>query len=247
MEDQKIIPEYLNDSSSNLKLNLRVNQKLFRAVRRNDHIDAKRIGVGEIKHLIADAENITEKDIAGLASRIKRRRNAGELDLIRLSQAFLQSIGNIRAFINIPGALNVIVKELTGNDSNRKVLACECLCNMSLGSENCCEKLSMAAGSYLLMFLDSTNRRLAVRFAIASFLFNFYLIFALYFQDTALWTLTNLSVMPGSKSVNILMSQKIIPTLMATISINTTNPDFVSELYATLDIVVNSIVLRFEI
>lgn len=145
-----------------MKSNLRFNQKLSRAVRRNDNIDSQRIGVGEIKHLITEMENITEMDIAGLASRIKRRRNADEPDLIRLSQAFLQSTENIRAFINITGALNVIVKELTGNDSNRKLLACECLCNMSLGPENCCEKVSMAAGSYLLMFLDSSNRRLAV-------------------------------------------------------------------------------------
>lgn len=166
MENKEIIPETY--TSSNLKSNLRFNQKQSRAIRRNDHIDAKRIGVGEIKNLITEMENITEMDIAGLASRIKRRRCADEPDLNRLSQAFLQSVGNIRAFINIPGALNVIVKELTGNDSNRKVLACECLCNMSMGSENCCEKVSLAAGSYLLMFLDSTNRRLAVNIATAN-------------------------------------------------------------------------------
>lgn len=167
MEDKEIVPENVNGVSSNLKLNLRFNQKLSRSSRRNDHVDAKRIGVGEIKHLITEVENITEADIAGLASRVKRRRTAAEPDLIRLSQAFLQSIGNISAFINIPGALNVIVKELTGNDSNRKVLACECLLNASLGSEICCEKVSMAAGSYLLMFLDSSNSRLAVNIEIA--------------------------------------------------------------------------------
>lgn len=177
MEDKEIVPDYRVDETS-LKLNLRVCQKLCRSGRRNDQIDAKRIGVGEIKLLITEEESITEADIAGLASRIKRRRNAGEPDLIRLSHAFLQTIGNIISFINIPGTLNVIVKELTGNDSNRKVLACECLCNMSLGSENCCEKLSMAAGSYLLMFLDSTNRRLAVNIAKASFLLNCLLTFA---------------------------------------------------------------------
>lgn len=99
-----------------IRSNLREHRKLERFNDRNDSSDAFRIGVGAIKEIIQDFDNITEKDVTGLASRIKRKKGATEEDLNRLSHAFLLSVENIVTFSKITGALNVIVKELTGDN-----------------------------------------------------------------------------------------------------------------------------------
>lgn len=176
-----------------IRSNLREHRKIERLNCRNDSSDAYRVGVVAIKDIIDDLDNITEKDVTGLASRIKRKKSATEEDLNRLSHAFLLNIENIVTFSKITGALNVIVKELTGeatwlffliscfisnkncfckigNDSTKRILACECLCNFSLGNEVCCAKLTLAAGSYLIMFLENTHQRLAVSVVAAYYL-----------------------------------------------------------------------------
>lgn len=77
--------------------------------------DSLRLGLGQIKEEFAAQDNLSEKDVHGLASRIKRRKHATSEDLFRLALAFLQGIENINAFAAIPGALQVLVKELTGS------------------------------------------------------------------------------------------------------------------------------------
>lgn len=51
---------------------------------------------------------------------------------------------------------------LLGTKSEPQMLAVECLCNLSLGSEADCEKIAQRAGSYLHTFLQSSNESLAV-------------------------------------------------------------------------------------
>lgn len=98
-----------------IRSNLREHRKLERFNDRNESSDAFRVGVGAIKEIITDFDNITEKDVTGLAARIKRKKGATEEDLNRLSHAFLLNVENIVTFSKITGALNVIVKELTGD------------------------------------------------------------------------------------------------------------------------------------
>lgn len=101
-----------------IRSNLREHRKLERFNDRNESSDAFRVGVGAIKEIISDFDNITEKDVTGLASRIKRKKGATEEDLNRLSHAFLLNVENIITFSKITGALNVIVKELTGDSQS---------------------------------------------------------------------------------------------------------------------------------
>lgn len=109
------------------------------------------------KHRFDDDELITEHDIHGLCTRIKRRKGADTEDLRRLSIAFIQSEENIAAFMRVTGAINVIVKEFTGNDRTQQILAAQCLCNLSLGNETCCAKLATFAGSYLMIVMLNIN------------------------------------------------------------------------------------------
>ncbi|KAG4068247.1 hypothetical protein HA402_007767 [Bradysia odoriphaga] len=191
-----------------IRTNLREHRKIERLHGRNESSDAYRVGVVAIKDIISDLDSITEKDVTGLASRIKRKKGATEEDLNRLSHAFLLNVENIVTFSKITGALNVIVKELTGNDSTKRILACECLCNFSLGNDICCEKLTSAASSYLIMFLESTHQRLAV---------------------TAAWTISNILVTEQTKTVDILLSQGLMHKLIGLITLKSSNDELVAE------------------
>lgn len=121
-----------------------------------------------------EAEIVTEDDIKGLCSRIKRRKRADAADLVKLGTAFLQSENNITAFLSVIGAIDVVVKELTGSSSSQRILAAQCLCNMSLGSEFCCTKIASTAGVYLMICMDSNDTYFAVGFR--KFLFEDFLI-----------------------------------------------------------------------
>lgn len=86
---------------------------------RADARDALRFGLGEIKDQIRQLLALNEDDVIGLATRIKRHKKASPEDMYRLSHAFLQSNENISAFNKIPGAINVLIKSLTGKPFNR--------------------------------------------------------------------------------------------------------------------------------
>lgn len=76
--------------------------------------DALRFGLGQIKDEISELENLSIQDVRGMAGRIKRRKQASAEDMYRLSHAFLQGNDNINEFAGVPGAIQVLVKELTG-------------------------------------------------------------------------------------------------------------------------------------
>lgn len=116
----------------------------------------KRLSAFE-KNRFTESEIVTETDINGLCSRIKRRKRASAEDLQRLANAFLQSESNISAFIKVTGAINIIIKEFTGSDKNQQLLAAQCLCNLSLGDEISCSKIATFAGSYLMIFMLNSN------------------------------------------------------------------------------------------
>ena len=131
----------------------RLQVKLDREKVRNKVHDVKRIG---LKKLVKkESEKVTENDIKGLASRIKRKKHAAKEDLIKLSQGFLESEENITTFCKITGAINVIVKELTGKNADQRLKASECICNLSLGNEVCCEKIALLAGTYLATYIEN--------------------------------------------------------------------------------------------
>lgn len=146
--------------------------------------DRQRCGLTEISASILEHELLTEKDVQGLSSRIKRRKSATSTDLKRLSAAFLHDPKNIETFSKITGALNIIVKELSGTEMEHQVLAAECLCNLALGDDVCSRKVAQVAGSYLVLYLDR-NKRLI---------------------ETCLWVIQNL-LLSGEKTRKILIAQ----------------------------------------
>ncbi|KAH8352425.1 hypothetical protein KR084_004076 [Drosophila pseudotakahashii] len=153
--------------------------------------DALRIGLGQVKEEVAALESLGTKDVIGMAGRIKRRKHATSEDLCRLSLAFLQGNDNINAFAVIPGAIQVLVKELTGPHIQRHIDAVECLCNLSLGEAHVAEKIASLAGSYMVTYLDGKEERL---------------------KKACLWTLANI-LSTCEKAGKTLLQMQLVPKL----------------------------------
>lgn len=103
-----------SEAVQTLRTNLRTNLKISRDSKRHGQIDSIRIGIGEIGEHIANVNVYKESDVLDLAARIKHQKHAKPDDLNVLSHAFLQTEKNIKCFLSITGALNVLIKELTG-------------------------------------------------------------------------------------------------------------------------------------
>ncbi|XP_063700647.1 uncharacterized protein LOC134830959 [Culicoides brevitarsis] len=196
IEDVK--PEKENEVLLNIRQKNRDDLHNVQHNKRLSAVDRQRCGLTEIVANIQEHELLTEKDVAGLSSRIKRRKSATPTDLKRLSAAFLHDPANIEAFSKIPGALNVVVKELSGNEIENQVLAAEVLCNLALGEDVCSKKIAQAAGSYLILYLDCVSNKLLV--------------------ETSLWVIQNL-LLSGEKTRKVLIAQGLpekLVTLMET-------------------------------
>uniref|UniRef100_A0A182PAU4 IBB domain-containing protein n=1 Tax=Anopheles epiroticus TaxID=199890 RepID=A0A182PAU4_9DIPT len=184
---------------------------------RKKELDRNRAGLGELQHSIGVIEHITEQEIKGLAGRIKRRKRCDAMDLVQLSYGFQQSRENIAHFIRITGAINVIVKELTGHDTNLQLLAAECLCNLSLGDDVCCEKIANFAGTYLIAMAENPNCRPL--------------------QETCFWTLQNI-VGSSPKGSKLLFSQGLVVVLVRLLD-SVTDQEAADDIILTLELALN--------
>lgn len=169
-----------------IRQNVKENIRIARLKNRQDELDSSRsISLDDLKDQTVNLQTFTTKDVYDIIEKIKKQRHASEAELLKLSHAFLQSVENIDCFVNRTGAVQVIVKEMTGNSVRQfnwimkihkkktfffslgtkietQMLAMECLCNMSLGPEISCEKIAQLIGTYLHTFLQSSNETLAV-------------------------------------------------------------------------------------
>ncbi|XP_055916232.1 transmembrane and coiled-coil domain-containing protein 6 [Eupeodes corollae] len=211
VENQLIPTEALREKLRNYSRNLR-------DIKRNSENDSLRFGLGEIQSKIIELDNLTEKDVQGLANRIKRRKHASAEDMYRLSHAFLQGVENIRAFSMIPGAIQTLVKELTGSDAEQQFHASETFCNLSLGEAPVCEKIATMAGSYLVTYLDCTEERI---------------------KRTCLWTLANI-IATGGKGAHVLISMEIVPKLMSIYLQDCNEDDYREDAAIVLDVIGSS-------
>lgn len=227
-----------------IRESLRANIRVARLKHRQDEADNLRITLGTFEDYSANLQTFSTADVLHIASQLKKQRHASPSELLKLSHAFLQSAENIKCFVNTIGAVPVIVKELTGKyhrflwhslryylfliglflnkigtKTETQILAVECLCNLSLGSEVDCEKIAQRAGTYLHTFLQSSNESLAVsRNKAKENMSNCKLIALVLLQKTSLWCLTNL-IEAGKKPLNILLSQELIKALINTSSV----------------------------
>lgn len=99
--------------NSPLKEQIRKQTQQFRDNRREHEFDGLRVALGELQD--PALETLEVKDVIALSGRIKRRKGVNFDDFFRLNQAFLQGNEFISAFMNVTGALQVLVKELTGS------------------------------------------------------------------------------------------------------------------------------------
>ncbi|CAO1356399.1 unnamed protein product [Diamesa hyperborea] len=178
-----------------------------RTTQRLDKLDENRSTLGT---------KITEQDVIGLCSRIKRKKHASIEDMARLSTAFLQNKENISVFIKVTGAINVIIKEFTCCENTKQIDAAEFLCNLSLGDETCCEKIAYVAGVYLTIYImNLQNTQLTT---------------------TCLWIMQNLAA-SGDKPLDILFSQGLVNNTIQVFS-ESKAPEIRQECLKIIDIII---------
>lgn len=152
---------------------------------------------------------MTAGEVKTLAEKLKHKSHFTIHDFMLLNQSLLQNEENTIAFFTVTGALHAVVRELTGHNASRQLVAANCCCNLALGNEKACLKLTKAAAPYLITHLDGLNNHLL---------------------EVCIWTLGNLA---GShvKSWIILHAQGLLPKLL--LLVTSSNSDVVqATLYA---------------
>lgn len=114
MADDRDSPPPISEAVETLRTIRRDDIKNIRDERRGRHLDAVRIGIGEISDGIANLKNYNPNDVSDVAVRIRQQKHATPKDLNCLAHAFIQSTENIKCFMNTSGALGVLVKEMSG-------------------------------------------------------------------------------------------------------------------------------------
>lgn len=180
----ELVEEEKSIAVTTIRENVKENIRIARLRHRQDELDSLRITHGDLEDHSINLQTFTTNDVLDIANQIKKQRHASAMDLSKLCHAFLQSTDNINCFVNAAGAVPVIIKEMTGKSvasikflvgiqfkynfysigtkTETQMIAIECLCNLSLGSENACEKIAQKAGTYLHTFLQSSNESLVV-------------------------------------------------------------------------------------
>lgn len=171
---------------------------IARQQHRNKQRDKLRCGLDTVKEELT--VYVSESEILKLCNRIKRRKHSDDSDLIQLGKGFLSTPQNIVAFLKTQGALNVLVKDLTSSSSgDKQMLAAEAFCNLSLGDETSCLKISKQIATYIVDMTTSQNSELA---------------------QTCLWTLYNLLAESGDRVHQIFHAQGVHLKLVAVLQSN---------------------------
>lgn len=169
-----------------IRSSLRAENADQRKSRRSDSLNKNRSALGQVAESIDIFSD--PREIIDVATKLKHKNKVTLLDLNKLKNSFLVSEENIAAFLNVPGALHGLVREMSGHNSDFQYAALNCCCNLTLGSEKLCYQVSKATVSYITPSLNELN--------------------SLYL-DVCLWTLGNLSG-SGMKSWTVLESYGIL-------------------------------------
>lgn len=97
-----------------IRENVKENIRIARLKHRQDEVDNCRIALGDTEEDSINLQTFDANDVLAIANKIKKKRGVAPADLMKLSHAFLQNIENINCFINVNGAVPVIIKEMTG-------------------------------------------------------------------------------------------------------------------------------------
>lgn len=176
------------ERTETLRKELRENTWAERKYHRSLALNKNRPVLGETM----DNESYTEEFVRSKA-RVLKKKPLRIKEFQHLQNAFLQSKGNINAFLSVDSVLPALIRELSGNNPDLQLAAASCCCNLALGNSKACTALAKAAVPYLLATLDGLNYNLT---------------------DICIWTIGNLA--SGSeRAYEILYAQGCLRLLIS--------------------------------
>ncbi|GLG99290.1 Importin subunit alpha [Gryllus bimaculatus] len=168
-----------------IRTTLREESRRERKSNRSDVLNRNRSALGQVSESISYYDL---KEVVEIASKLKQKNQVSLMELKKLKQSFIVSQENIVAFLNVPGALHGLVRELSGHNSEFQFAALNCCCNLSLANEKLCHQLTKSSASYIASTLNELNTT---------------------YLDVCLWTLGNMAG-SGMKSWTILKSHGVL-------------------------------------
>lgn len=106
MKESKIV--------SSVRDSIRNNVNVSRLKHRQEGVDSLRVAPNDLQNFSINLQTFSEDDVSEIVKTIKKNKHAQPTELLKLSHAFLQSTQNINCFVKKIGAMNVLIKELTG-------------------------------------------------------------------------------------------------------------------------------------
>ncbi|XP_077298756.1 transmembrane and coiled-coil domain-containing protein 6 [Arctopsyche grandis] len=179
----------MSNNSALGELRAREKQQLetSRRQQRSDVINSSRRGLGYTSNLKYSVETVTK-----IATKLKSKGSISVDELLILMYALSEHEDHISSFFKIHGAVQGLIKELTGIDARKQLIATGCICNLALGPTKSCLYLAKNCGTYLITYLQSQNRHL---------------------MELCTWSLGNLSV-SDSKIAKLLEAQGLLDNII---------------------------------
>ncbi|KAK6626307.1 hypothetical protein RUM43_006618 [Polyplax serrata] len=165
-EESKIFLETLSSQKIDELQELRCRLREAKTTYRNKQRECQ---LRKIRYIsdVQIVENINRDELVKLAHKLKHKGqvNCGVLQAIMNS--LLESKDNIKTLLDVDGALQGLLRALSGQNENFQLLAARCICNLALGNEKSSFQVLKASDSYLLAHLMGKNHYVMEACAIA--------------------------------------------------------------------------------
>ncbi|XP_046840163.1 importin subunit alpha-9-like isoform X2 [Xenia sp. Carnegie-2017] len=154
--DRSHLYKHATDTVEQLRFRIQKKQTDLRREKRKKILSLKRLRYGE--NLNGDESVLSTVEDVILMTRRLFEHNTQRLEILRkLKNIFAQGDTVSDAFLSQNGAIEVLVKHLTGKEVQLQVEAAWCLTNLAASTHKHAVQIAKICGAYLITYLQSSN------------------------------------------------------------------------------------------
>lgn len=157
--ERKHLYKSASETVDALRTRRREEQSGFRKEKRDKILSFKRLRFGDNVEITEDID-LTVDVIIALAKSVQKRGSNTLKDLKKLRNAFTQGSKQADVFISQDGALQALVRYLTGNDAELQIETAWCFTNLTGSTQEHAIRILKACGAYLVTYLKGQNVQL---------------------------------------------------------------------------------------